>query len=347
MNKSQIEKIPTWLNAESTAAQEIILSSSIKLKRNIKDIPLPHNASREQLAAIKEQLEPILSFLQEEKYTYWDLGALTDQEVYLLMEKHLLPNVESDCFSNAELFVSKNLDTTVTLNCTEHLLLQNFAVGLQPGKLYDKLSALDDLFEKQVEYAFSGRYGYITGKLADAGTGLVVSILLHLPGLVGLEKIESISAGLEKMNMKLSRMYSDDARLAIGNLYLLKNIPTVAGSEQEILDKVATMAKELEKRELQARRVLMGRYRNSTENYIWRAVGLLKYSRAIQAPELLSLISYVGLGIDLKLISELKWINIKRIITMVRNAHIKALYPKENPDKVRADLVRAIFSEIA
>lgn len=347
MRKKEIQKIPTWLATVSSENQEIILSSSLKLVRNIKNLPLPYTGNREQMLEVKSRLAGALEVLQTQGYMAWEMGDLSETEKDVLYEKHCCsPDLilTTDVMS---LYTSADFDVNVLLNYKEHIRLRNFSVGLKLQELYPQISLLDDLLEEQVEYAFSSRYGYLTKNIADVGTGLTASVVLHLPALVGMEKIEKISKGLEKLGLVLSRLYTDDHKHALGNLYVLSNLPNFTENEQEIINKVTGIAKDFVKREKQMREILYSKANNVVENYVWRAVGLLKYARKLSAEEMLSLLSYIGIGIDLKILTTLDWIAVKKLMVQARDAHISALYgTKVDTEEMRATIVRDVFKEV-
>lgn len=347
MKKREIQKIPAWLAGVSSENQEVVLSSSLKLVRNIKNLPLPYTANREQMLEVKERLSVALEVLQTQGYMAWEMDELTELEKDVLYEKHCWSpelTVATDVMS---LYTSSEFNSNILLNYKDHIRIRNFAVGLKLQELYPQISLLDDLLEEQVEYAFSNKYGYLTKRIADVGTGLTASVVLHLPALVGMEKIEKIVKGLGKLGLELTRLYKDDHKHALGNLYVLRNLPNFTENEQEIINKVTGIAKDFVRREKQMRNVLYSKANNIVENYVWRAIGLLKYARRLSAAEMLSLLSYVGIGIDLKIVTSVEWLTLKKLMVQARDGHIQAQYgSKINIDELRATLVRDVFKEV-
>ena len=95
------------------------------------------------------------------------------------------------------------------------------------------------------------------------------------------------------------------------------------------------------------RNVLYSKANNIVENYVWRAIGLLKYARRLSAAEMLSLLSYVGIGIDLKIVTSVEWLTLKKLMVQARDGHIQAQYgSKINIDELSATLVRDVFKEV-
>lgn len=347
MKKRDIQKVPAWLAGVSSENQEIVLSSSLKLVRNIKNLPLPYTANKEQMLEVRERLAVALEVLQNQGYSAWEMDELTELEKDVLYEKHCW---SADLMLTTDvmaLYTSSDFDTHILLNHQEHIRIRNFAVGLKLQELYPQISLLDDLLEEQVEYAFSNKYGYLTKAIDNVGTGLTASVVLHLPALVGLEKIEKISMGLEKLGLTLTRLYKDDHKHALGNLYVLSNLPNFTENEQEIINKVTGIAKDFVRREKQMRQVLYSKANNVVENYVWRAIGLLKYARKLSAAEMLSLLSYVGIGIDLKIVTTIDWLSLKKLMVQARDGHLRAQYgTKTSADDLRATIVRDVFKEV-
>lgn len=347
MKKKDILRVPGWLSGVGDESQEVIFSSSIRLLRNIKDVPMPHMASREQLLNIKKQLEPVWSRLKDnENFQEWSIERLPTIDRGILYEKHCMPFFEEQEPRGMFVFANSSFDTRILLNYQEHINIQVFSIGLNLQQLLDKANALEKEMEELSEFAFSKRYGYLTSRVTDAGTGLQATVVLHLPVLTGMNKISKIEENLSRLNLSLERLYRDEQRIALGNLYVLSNKPNMNDSEQDILDKINNVALSLAKREKQMRRVLYTKSPLLAENHVWRAVGLLKTARIISAAEMLAMLSYVGLGIDLGILEKISWTSVKKLIVQARNSHLEAIYPDEDLEKVRASIVRDVFKEV-
>ena len=347
MKKKDVVRVPGWLAGVSDDSQEIIFSSSIRLLRNVKDIPMPHIASREQLIGIKKKFEPVWERLKnEEFFQEWNVERMSAVDRGILYEKHCMPYFEEQEPRAVFVLANASFDTRVLLNYQEHVNMQAFAIGLNLEQLMDKMLALESELESCAEFAFNKRYGYLTSKARDAGTALQASVVLHLPTLTGMDKMAKIEASLAKANLSLDRLYRDEQKLALGNLYVLSNRPHMHDSEQDILDKVKNVALNLAKREKQMRRVVYSKSPLVVENYVWRAVGLLKSARLLSAAEMLAMLSYVGLGIDLGIVDKISWTSVKKLIVQVRNSHLLASYPDAELDQVRASIVRDLFKEV-
>lgn len=339
--------MPAWLAASTEAEQEIILSSGIRLIRNFKDYPMPQSAGREQLLELKGKLAPLLEGLcTTVGFQAWDMERLSDLDIGLLYEKHALPTVEYQDLKAMYLYTDACFQMRILLNYREHLNMQNLGVGLKLKELYEELSALEDGVEKCAEFAFSPRYGYLSHKVSEAGTGLRASVVLHLPALVGLEKIKKVAEAAGKLNLSFKRLYHDETKYALGNLYVLYNRGGVGEIESEIIEKVSSAALDIANRELQMRKMVMRKSELVAENQIWRAVGILQNARLLTAAEMLAMLSYIGLGIDLKLLKKISWLKLKKLMVQARSSHLQALYPEEDTDRIRAGLLREALKEV-
>lgn len=347
MKKKDVLRVPGWLAGVGDTGQEVIFSSSIRMLRNIKDIPMPHAASREQLIKIKKQLAPVWERLKsEEGFQEWDAERLTGNERGVLYEKHCMPFIEEQEPKGMFVFANASFDKRILLNDQEHINIQAFTIGLDLEGLLLKVQGLETEIEGLCEFAFNKRYGYLTSNVKYSGIGIQASVVLHLPALLGMEKIAKIETSLAKGNMCLERLYRDEQKMALGNLFVLSNKPSLNDKEQDVLEKVKNVALNLAKREKQMRMVLYSKSPVFVENYVWRAVGLLKTARIISAAEMLAMLSYIGLGIDLGILDRISWTSVKKLIVQARNSHLQAIYPGEDLDQVRASIVRDVFKEV-
>lgn len=347
MKKKDTLRVPGWLAGVGDESQEVIFSSSVRLLRNIKDVPMPHSASREQLIDIEQQLTPIWERLKNEEYfQQWDVERLSDIERGILYEKHCMPFIEEQERRGMFVLANAAFDTRILLNYQEHLNIHSFAIGLNLESLLERVHNLEAEIEGLAEFAFNKRYGYLMSKIQESGAGMQASVVLHLPALLGTEKIAKIEEHLATLNLCLESLYRDEQKVALGNLFVLSNKSSMVDSEQDILEKVQNVALNLAKREKQMRRVLYNKSPIFVENYVWRAVGLLKTARIITAAEMLTMLSYVGLGIDLGILGNISWTSVKKLIVQARNSHLQAIYPGKDFDQVRASIVRDMFKEV-
>ena len=346
MKKKDVLKVPAWLDAMSGKEQEVILSSGIKIIRNIEGYPMAHHASLEQLDTIKNKISSVVDKIEPVGIlNVWNFNKLTESARGVLYEKHACPFL-NDKMDGMLLYATEDFSMRVLLNYKEHLQLGNIRSGLVLDELYKELSSFEGKLSEQLPFAFSKRYGYLSSNVTKTGTGLEATVVLHLPALVGMEKISKLAEAIESKNMVLERLYKDDTSFALGNLYLLRNVPIITDSEQDIVDTVTNVAEELMGRELRMRKVLYSRSRVVVENYFWRAVGIMKHTRTIQAAEMLALFSYIGLGIDLGLLEKIDWLTLKKLMVQARNCHLKMIYTGKDIEQVRATLLRAAFKEV-
>lgn len=347
MKKKDVLRVPGWLAGVGDEGQEVIFSSSIRLLRNVKDVPMPHSASREQLINIKKKLDPVLGRLKAEEYFQeWEAERLLLNDRGILYEKHCMPFIDEQEARGMFVLTNSAFDTRILLNYQEHINVQSFAIGLDFDNLLARVRKMESEMEDVVDFAFNKRYGYLMSKVNTSGSGLQASVVLHLPALLGTEKIAKIEEHLAKLDLCLDRLYRDEQKMALGNLFVLSNMPSMNESEKDICEKVTNVALNLAKREKQMRRVLYTKSPVFVENYVWRAVGLLKTARIITAAEMLTMLSYIGLGIDLGILDKISWTSVKKLIVQSRNSHLQAIYPGEDLDQVRASIVRDVFKEV-
>ena len=285
---------------------DIVLSSRVRLARNLACIPFPNRADSMQMAEVVESMRPLSQLLAEsdgQHYEFLELDKLLPLDRNVLVEKHIIsPNHVQEPAYRA-LIAREDAGVSIMINEEDHLRLQVLIPGLNMEDAWSEANRLDDLLESQYDVAFAEELGYLTACPTNLGTGLRASVLIHLPALALTRQIGRIVAIATQLGLTVRGLYGEGTE-AIGNMFQISNQLTMGYSEQEIIEKLIGVVKQVVDKERTARELLLSESCEMLADRLWRAYGVLRYARILSSQEALSLLSEVRLGIDLGLIKK-------------------------------------------
>lgn len=281
----------------------IIISTRIRLARNLDNVPFPgalkdtSEVSKKIRDTIKSSASPIAA-----DFDYLELDNATQLNRLSLAEEHLISPQMLEGKGKAVL-LNKSNTVSIMLMEEDHIRLQVILGGFQLDEAYKTAEKIDDLIESGVDYAFDEEFGYLTACPTNAGTGLRASVMMHLPALVMTNNIRNIIASATNLGIEVRGLYGEGTE-ADGNLYQISNRITMGLSEHEIITRVKSIVNQIADAEKKARKALANSRKAAIEDRFYRAYGTLKYARAISSSEAKSLISEVMLGENMGIIKE-------------------------------------------
>jgi protein arginine kinase len=326
---------------------EIVFSSRIRFARNLENHRFSESASKDEKETIYSELSDELTGIEMFQDGYlFNMNELSSLEKEFLLERHL---VSFDlCFDSDKsgALIDKEEKVSVMLNEEDHLRIQGFAGGLQLLEVFDYLNPLDDEIGMRVEYAFDKDFGYLTSCPTNIGTGLRASALVHLPALVITREVERLVRKLKAKKILIRGIYGEGSDVK-GNFFQLSSSVSLGKSEKEILSMVTDVVKEVIDKERSAREILMKNAQAQIEDKIWRAYGLMKYSRLLTSEEVINLSSAVRLGVGLGIVRDVTLKQLNKLMIYIQPAHLQLLYNKKmdnyERDQMRAGLVKEIL----
>lgn len=320
-----------------------IISSNIKLFRNIQGYKFPISIEAEDGRNLSKIItEILLSNIKNLKFiNLWENEGKLD--VY--KEKGIVTNslIKNSGFSS---FAINNDETfSVMINEKEHLGLQFKNNGNNIKEMYEYINQIDDLIEEKLTYLFDDSLGYLTSDISNIGTGLKVSIMIHLPILSLNDKVINLFSELNKLGMTLEGMYGEKGQ-SYGNIYILSNKVTLGVTEEEIINKLQNAVEFIVNEENKAREQMLNNYSKELEDKVFRAYGILKNARILKWIETLELLSDLRLGVELSLLNidkeKLnKWIILIRDSVLKENINNKAYCVDLNIE--RANVIRNLL----
>ncbi len=338
-----------WLNAEGKN-DDIVISSRVRLARNIKDIPFPDKLSAEKGKEIVEMINDSILDLPEYKDKFkttklWESDSLNNKTYF---EKHLISyKLLSNCKKAA--FISDKDETiSIMLNEEDHIRIQCITSSLNLEEAYDTADNLDNLIESKVDYAYDERLGYLTACPTNVGTGMRASVMMHLPALSISNEITDILKAVSQVGMTIRGLYGEGSKVS-GNLYQISNQISLGITEKEIMNNLNAVINQIINQENISRQKLMQNYSYEIEDRMHRALGILKSARLLDLSEGLDLISQVRLGVELGIIKNVDKKLLNSLLVNTQPAMLQKIFNTKLNEKdknyYRARIVRETLDQ--
>lgn len=335
-----------WLG-EIGPQQGVVLSSRIRLARNLEGYPFPPSCRPGSLADVLTLITDRASQLPD--YTVVDMNRVHPVEAHLLVERHLISPGFASSTRPRSLVLSS--DSRIALMCNEedHLRLQCLVPGLQFDQAWKQAAKVEEFLSQTLTFAFDEQFGYLTSCPSNAGTGLRASAMLHLPGLAWINALENIFQQVSQLGLTVRGLYGEGTQSA-GHLVQVSNQVTLGPSEEEIVAKINAVCEQIIQYECSARRQLISDQRLVVEDRCWRSLAILREARILESNEAMQHISMLRLGVDLNLIPSLPIALLNEMLVRIRPAGLQMesgheLAPGER-DVVRARLIRQMLAEV-
>ena len=338
-----ISQTGEWLRGSGSKG-EIVMSSRIRLARNLADVPFPQWATEVQRTEVVGRVEKVVKVSNYFKNSLTlSMGTLAELDRLFLVERHLISREHATEAGSKEVAVSEREIISLMVNEEDHLRLQVMQSGFNLSEAWTVAQQLDGELEASLPYAFLPEWGYLTACPTNVGTGMRASCMLHLPCLVMTKQINRVLHAITKLGLTARGLYGEGTE-ASGNFFQLSNQVSLGVSEEEILQELEWLIKQVIEQEEAARKALLSQSREALEDRIWRAYGTLKSAHLITSSETVDLLSLVRLGVDLGLIPTLDRGVVNRLFIQTQPAHLqklegRVLNPAER-DARRAKLLR-------
>lgn len=283
--------------SEKTPAidSRMVVSSRIRLARNLKKYPFPSRLSADAAREMKLELHDLLKDYPGESFDFLDRKNLTSVQAGAMMEEHLIsPEFARDGEKSA-LLLGRGKTLSVMINEEDHLRIQAMGSGSCLEELYGQINALDDFIDGKVEYAFSEKYGYLTSCPTNLGTGIRASVMLHLPALTRRGLMERVIHAVSQVGITVRGLYGEGTQ-AGACLYQVSNTYSLGISESETVALLSRIVAQICDSEKKARENQFPDLRAQDE--LFRAYGILKECRMLTSAEFRNLYSKVRLAAE-------------------------------------------------
>ena len=330
-----------WLRGEGTSTH-VVVSSRVRLARNLAGYPFATRAEEDQRKEIALRLREELTGITLGPRQYWvDLAAAEKLDTRFLVERHLISReLESGRGPRGVAFGSDEI-LSVMINEEDHVRIQSIRAGLALEEAWQHALKVDHELERNLEFAASNKFGYLTACPTNVGTGLRASVMLHLPALVHLKQIEKVFHAASRTGLTVRGFYGEGT-MASGDLYQISNQVTLGHTEEEILQSLRTMLPRILEYEEMCRAELASRGQLKLEDKVHRALAILRSARTLTSEEAMQYLSAVRLGFVMEILKNVDLSSLNELFVLTQPAHLQKLEGRElDPDE--RDVRRAAF----
>lgn len=338
-----IDHISGWLNGSGPNA-DIVISSRVRLARNLSLVPFPHWAKKPQNEQVLTMVKNAFDRVDVLKDAFFlrldDLDAIDKQ---FLVERHLMSNEHAIRSNQKALLVNGDEDIAIMVNEEDHLRIQVMGSGFDLDGTWTLINALDDRLSELVPYAFKPEWGYLTACPTNTGTAMRGSVMLHLPALVMIGQMNRVLEAIAKLSFTARGLYGEGTQ-ASGNFFQISNQVSLGQREEEILGNIKGVIKQVIEQEERARESLVSEHREMLEDRVWRSYGTLKNAHIISSNETVERLSMLRLGNDLGIVKNIERGLINELFILTQPAHLQKMEKKKlstnERDVKRAKIIR-------
>lgn len=333
-----------WLRA-SGPHHQIVVSSRVRLARNLKNHAFPGWAKKTERLQILDEVKPYVEKLNEMQDPLTsNLQDLTALEKQVLVERHLISREQAAKSVGSAVVINRKQSLSIMINEEDHLRMQGLRAGLQLKNVFKMVDKVDTQLEANLDFAFSPHLGYLTACPTNVGTGMRASAMVHLPALVLTEQINQIVQAVNKIGLAVRGLYGEGTE-AMGNLFQVSNQTTLGDKEEDIIARLNKVIEQIIEHEQNARQMLLQKRLNTLYDQIGRAYGLLQFAHSMSSKEALNLLSFIKLGTDLSFFPEECRVPVDELFMETQPAHLQKNSQQklaaEERDALRAEIIRA------
>ncbi len=332
-----------WLKGTGPNS-DIVVSSRLRLARNLEKFPFPHWANKKQGEDIFNAIEAAVAGIDYLKnITTFKLAELDSVDKQFLVERHLMSLEHAQKTDHKALMIDDEEILSIMINEEDHIRCQVMQSGFNLFEAWNIINKIDDSLAKDLSFAFSRDWGYLTACPTNTGTGMRGSVMLHLPALVMTHQIDRILAAISKLSFTTRGLYGEGTQ-ATGNFFQISNQVSLGHSEEEIIENINGLIRQIIEQENQARELITSRNRAMLEDRVNRSFGILKSAHIITSQETIELLSMVRLGCDLAMLKDISCPNINELFIIIQPAHLQKMEGKrlssQERDVKRAEIIR-------
>jgi protein arginine kinase len=332
-----------WLKGTGPNS-DIVISTRIRLARNLDKFSFPHWSNKQQG---ERALDTVIGGISKVNYlkgsTVFKLSDMDAVDKQFLVERHLMSLEHAQKTDNKAVIVDSEEIVAIMVNEEDHLRMQVMQSGFNLYEAWNIINDIDDSISKELNYAYLPDWGYLTACPTNTGTGMRGSVMLHLPALVMTRQIDRVLAAISKLSFTTRGLYGEGTQ-ATGNFFQISNQVSLGHSEEEIIENINGVIRQIIDQEKQAREVMLSRNRTVLEDRINRSLGILKSAHIISSQETTELLSMVRLGADLGIIKHIDRSRVNELFIITQPAHLQKIENKkltaEDRDLKRAELIR-------
>ena len=332
-----------WYNTTGPLADTVI-SSRVRLARNIKGYPFPSRLDANNANEIIEKISAPLESAGFRRINFSDISPIMATSY---VERHYVSPEFATMETPHTLLLQETNGTAIMLCEEDHLRIQSILSGLSLDEAYQNASAIEKRLDADFDFAYSDTLGYLTHCPSNLGTGMRASVMMFLPALSRSGYIASLAAQLAKLGLAMRGLFGEGSGSA-GCMYQIANQITLGVSESEILCKLTEAVRQISESELQARKNIAEDALDKLTDKVARSVGILKHAYMINTEEFIKLFCEVRLGISKGLVEGITYEQLGTLLVEAMPATL-TLSSESTPkgevarDKLRAARIKAVL----
>lgn len=340
MRFSTLVKHPAdWMTGKGKDSA-IVITSRIRLARNIRDVAFPGWAKKKERRELMQSILPEIESLKEMKNGFSnELSKLDSLQKQVLVERHLISREQAARSEGSATVVDRKQSLSLMVNEEDHLRMQSICSGMHLKKAYKLLDSVDSALETKLKYAYDAKLGYLTACPTNLGTGMRASAMLHLPALVLTDQIGQVLQAVSKIGLAVRGLFGEGTE-SLGHLFQISNQSTLGESEEAIIDRLERVIDQVANHERNARLKMLEEDGDSLVDKICRAYGVLKHAHMFDSKEAFSQISLIRLGADLGFFPDGTMQMCDSLMMEIQPAHLQ-LYAGSELEPEKRDLIRA------
>ncbi len=332
---------------QSGKESDVVVSSRIRLARNIIEYPFETRCSKKENEEIVNKIKEVLPSIGY-GLKILKLKDMDDITKMSLVEKRLVsPDFVMNKNDIGAIAINEEENICIMINEEDHLRLQVFAPGFEIEELLKLMVEIDTKFGKALNYAYNDKYGYLTACPTNVGTGMRVSVMVHLPALTKTGNIQKVLHIINNFGMNIRGIYGEGSKAA-GDMYQISNKQTLGVSEEEIINNMKIIVEKIIEQERLARKYL-AKHSIELEDKVYRSFGIISNCKKISSEEAREILSDVKLGTDLGIIKELDDLKVKKLYLYTKPANLQKYLGEVNDNYEReikrAEVIKNIIKE--
>jgi protein arginine kinase len=341
-------RVGAWLEAGGPDS-EVVISSRARLARNVASFPFTTRMSDDERRELEGLARDAIDGAAVARPgIYVDLFDADALDRKLLVERHLISREHEEATGQRGVAIREDERVSIMVNEEDHLRMQALLPGASVREAWKRVDEADDALAKRLDYAFHPKYGYLTACPTNVGTGLRVSVMLHMPALAITRQLEKVFGAVARLNLAVRGLYGEGTE-ATGHFYQVSNQSALGKSEDEIVRNLEAVIPQVVSSERAARDALLEKDRGRLEDRTWRAYGMLRHARAVASEEALALLSALRMGVNLGMLDRVPIDTVNELMVFSQPAHLqkkegRELTPAER-DVIRGTYLRARLAE--
>lgn len=325
---------------------DVVISSRVRLARNLQTYPFSSKITEAQAVNLVNEVKGITNVLtekQNKKFYACNISTLSEIDKSAMVERHIVSPLLAEKEQTTGIILSEDETISVMINEEDHVRIQSIVGGLNLEQSYTYANQIDDIAFDILNFAYDEKYGYLTSCPTNAGTGMRASCMVFLPALTSGKMIQKLIEEVGKYGVTIRGIYGEGTK-SLGSIYQISNQKTLGNSEQEIIENLNRLVLQVVKQERKRREYILSVNSDEIEDQVYRAYGILKFTRQLTSEDAMTLLSQIKFGADCGLIKFDREFNIHKLMMVVQPGSLQWTLGKNvgsaTRDRSRAEYIR-------